>query len=159
MNRCGEIGIDRAALVDRVAQHVHDAAQRAFAYRHRDRLVGVVDHVAAAQSVGRAQRDGAHDAVTQLLLHFQRQRRAVHLERVVHLGHLVAREFDVDHRANALNNLALNACVIRLSHLVCSNQLICKSRIRPVIHRHQTAAAPATISESSLVIAACRVLL
>jgi hypothetical protein len=28
--------VDRAALVDRVAQHVHDAAQRGLADRHRD---------------------------------------------------------------------------------------------------------------------------
>jgi hypothetical protein len=37
-------------------------------------------------------RNGTHNAVTQLLLHFQCQRRAIHLERVIHLGHLVAWE-------------------------------------------------------------------
>jgi hypothetical protein len=79
--------VDRAALVDRVAQHVHDAAQRGLAHRHRDAGAGVADHQAAAQAVGRAQRDGAHDAVAQLLLHFQRQRRAFELERVVDAGH------------------------------------------------------------------------
>ena len=31
---------------------------------------------AAAQAVGRAERDGAHDAVAELLLHFERQRRS-----------------------------------------------------------------------------------
>jgi hypothetical protein len=48
---------------------------------------GVADHQAAAQAVGRAQRDGAHHAVAQLLLHFQRQRRAFELERVIDAGH------------------------------------------------------------------------
>ena len=62
---------------------------------------------AAAQAVGRTQRDGAHHAVAQLLLHFQRQRRAFHLERVVHLGHRVAREFHVHDGADALNDFSL----------------------------------------------------
>ena len=75
---------------------------------------GVRDREAAAQAVGRAERDGAHDAVAQLLLHFQRQRRAFHLQRVIHLGHLVARELHVHHGADALNDLALNCCF--LSH-------------------------------------------
>jgi hypothetical protein len=69
---------------------------------------GVADHHAAAQAVGRAQRNGAHDAVAELLLHFQRQRRAVHLQGVVDLGHLVARELHVHHGADALNDLALS---------------------------------------------------
>jgi hypothetical protein len=99
--------VDRAALVDRVAQHVHDAAQRGLAHRHRDGGAGVADHQAAAQAVGRAQRDGAHHAVAQLLLHFQRQRRAFELQRVIDAGHLVARELHVDHGADALDDLAL----------------------------------------------------
>jgi hypothetical protein len=61
---------------------------------------------AAAQAVGRAQRDGAHHAVAQLLLHFQGERRAIELQGVVDLGHLVARELHVHHRADALNDLA-----------------------------------------------------
>ena len=70
-------------------------------------VAGVADHHAAAQAVGRAERDGAHDAVAELLLHFERQRRAFELQRVVDPGHLVARELDVHHRADALNDLAL----------------------------------------------------
>jgi hypothetical protein len=31
------VGVDRAALVDRVAEHVHDAAERRLADRHGDR--------------------------------------------------------------------------------------------------------------------------
>ena len=137
---------DRTALVDRVAQHVHDAAQRGATHRHLDRVAGVVHFGAAAQAVGRAQRNRAHDAVAELLLHFQRQGRAIHLEGVVHLGHLVARKFHVDHGADTLNNLALNLSHSLLQYL---NRLTLL----------QTAAAPATISDSSLVIAAWRVLL
>jgi hypothetical protein len=61
------------------------------------------------QAVGRAQRDGAHHAVAELLLHLQGQRRAARsFERVVHAsGICVARELHVDDRADALNDLAL----------------------------------------------------
>ncbi|OQB99652.1 MAG: hypothetical protein BWX79_03077 [Alphaproteobacteria bacterium ADurb.Bin100] len=107
MDRCGELVTDRPALVNRRAQHVHDAAQRGFAHRHGDLRTGVEHRQSAAQAVGRTQRDGTYHAVTQLLLHFQGQRRAFHLERVIHLGHAVARKFHVHHGANTLNNFSL----------------------------------------------------
>src|SRR5204863_1638018 len=97
----------------------------------------------AAQAVGRAERDRAHDAVAELLLHFERECGAFELQRVIHLGHRVAGELDVHHRADALNNFAV-------SHV---------SSFESYSLRRQTAAAPATISDSSLVIAAWRVLL
>ena len=40
-------GLDRARLVDRLAHHVHDAAQSLLADRHGDRLAGI-DHLLAA---------------------------------------------------------------------------------------------------------------
>ena len=138
----GEFLADRTALVDRIAEHVHDAAERRTADRHRDSRVGVVHRQAAAQAVGRAERDRAHDAVAEQLLDFEGEVGSHHLQRVVHLGHLVARELHVHHRADALNNLAVSHVVSFESNL-----------------RAQTAAAPATISDNSLVIAACRVLL
>ena len=49
----------------------------------------------------------AHDAVAELLLHFQRDLGVGDLQRVVHLRHCVAREFDVDDGADDLHNLAL----------------------------------------------------
>ena len=48
-------------------------------------------------------------AITQLLLHFQRDVGALHLQRVVHLRHALAREFDVDDGADDLDDLALVA--------------------------------------------------
>ena len=98
---------DRAPLVDRPAQHVHDAAERLATYRHHDGVAGVDDNHSAAQSVGAAERDRAHDAVAQLLLHLERQPDLVHLERVVDLRHLIARELHVDDRADALNDGSL----------------------------------------------------
>jgi hypothetical protein len=114
VDRRGQGLVDRATLVDRVAEHVHDAADRGLAHRHHDRVTGVGHQHAAAQAVGRTERDGAHDAVAELLLHLERQRGAFHLQRVVDPGHLVAREFDIDHGADALNDLALSCHVLIL---------------------------------------------
>ena len=103
---------DRAGLVDRAAQHVHDATQGAGTDRHRDGAAGVVGDQAALQAVGGTQRDGADDAVAQLLLDFQGDVGVVDLQRVVHLRHVAAREFDVDDGADDLNDLALTHCCI-----------------------------------------------
>ncbi len=53
------------------------------------------------------ERDRPHDAVAQLLLDLERQPDLVHLERVVDVGQLVARELDVDDGADALNDRSL----------------------------------------------------
>jgi hypothetical protein len=148
VDRCGEFVAHRAAFVDRRTEHVHDAAQRGLAHRHLDRIAGVAHHHAAAQAVGRAERDRAHHAVTQLLLHFERERRAVHLQGVVDLGHAAARKLHVHHRADALDDLALGLCVRHFGSF--RSWMSCLD---------QTAAAPPTISESSFVMAAWRVLL
>jgi hypothetical protein len=76
--------------------------------RHLNRLAGGGDFHLPLQPVGGAHRDGAHDAVPELLLHFQRERGAVHFQGVVNTGHLVARELHVHHGADTLNNLALS---------------------------------------------------
>ena len=105
---------DRTGFVDRIAEHVHDAAERLRADWNLDAGAGVPGDEVAAQAVGRAERDRAHDAVAELLLHFERDRsrRAFDFQRVIHLRHLVAREFDVDHRADDLNDLALAHCLV-----------------------------------------------
>ena len=111
----------RAALVDGRAQHVHDAAQRGGTDRHHDGAAAVGHHQATAQAVAGAQGNGTDNAVTQLLLDFQSEVGAFELERVINVRHVLARKFHVNHSANALNNLALNAGVricVFLSHLV-----------------------------------------
>ena len=69
------VALDLAGIVDRAAQHVHDAAQRAAADRNCDPAAGGIHRHAAAQAVGRTHRNGTHDAVTELLLHFEGQTR------------------------------------------------------------------------------------
>ncbi len=98
---------DRTGFVDRIAEHVHDAAERRLADRHLDAFAGVVRDQAALEAVGRAERDRAHDAVAELLLHLERDRHAFDLQRVVHLRHGLAREFDVDDGADDLYDFAL----------------------------------------------------
>jgi hypothetical protein len=46
----------------------------------------------------------------ELLLDLERDVGVLHLQRVVHLRHVLAREFDVDDRADDLNDLALVHC-------------------------------------------------
>ena len=56
-------------LVDRCAQHIHDATQRCLLPTGTViGLPGVGHHDAAAQTIGRTQRNGTHHAVAQLLL-------------------------------------------------------------------------------------------
>ena len=70
---------------------------------------------AAAQAVGGAQRDAAHDAVAELLLDLEgqallgkaRSARVLEHQRVVDLGHALARKLDVGHRADALDDGSL----------------------------------------------------
>src|SRR5439155_4454683 len=95
MDRCGLLVTDRTAFVDWVTQHVHDATQGRLADRYADRVAGVLDDHAATQTVGGAQRNGTDDTVTQLLLYFQRQFGACHLQGIVYLRHRIAWELYV----------------------------------------------------------------
>jgi hypothetical protein len=61
---------DVGAVVDRLAEHVEDAAERGRADRHRDGGAGV-DHVHATHhTVGAGHGDGAHLIAADVLLHF-----------------------------------------------------------------------------------------
>jgi peptide chain release factor 1 len=115
VDRAARVGLDRPDLVDRPAEHVHDAAEGAFADRHRNRRAGRLHLHAPAQAVGGAKRDAAHHTVAELLLDLEGQpfldqaaRGAVLKdEGVVDVGHRLARELDVGNRADALNDGAL----------------------------------------------------
>ena len=66
-------GVDRAGFVDRLADHVHDAAERAGADRNADRLAGVGDFLAADQTLGGVHRDGADRGFAEMLRNFEHQ--------------------------------------------------------------------------------------
>src|ERR687887_396870 len=131
----GRIAVDRPAVVrldllldvvDRVAEHVEDAAEGRLADRHRDRRAGVDDVDAARDAVGRVHGHGADTVVAEMLLYLGDQvdrRAAVALgdldpERGVDLGQ-VAGEHGVDDDALDLEHLADVAgavCRLVVSH-------------------------------------------
>ena len=103
----GHVAADRAALVDRLADHVHDAAERLRADRHADLRAGVADFLAAGQAVGRVHRDGADGVLAEMLGDFEDQAVAaiVGLERGEDRRQLAV-EGDVDDGADHLGDAA-----------------------------------------------------
>jgi hypothetical protein len=118
VNRAQRVGLDRAAIVDRPTEHVHDPAERARAHRHRYGSARVVHFHAAAHAVRGTHRNTADDAVAELLLDFEGQAflyeaalgRVHELERVVDLRHPFTGKFDVGYRSDALNDGSLHLC-------------------------------------------------
>ncbi len=77
MDRGEHVRTDRAALVDRLADDVHDAAERLGTDRHRDRRAGVGHLLAAGEAVGGVHGDGAHGVLAQVLGDLEHQALAV----------------------------------------------------------------------------------
>ena len=100
-------GLDRAGFVDRLADHVHDAAERSGADRNHDRRAGVGDFLAAHQAFGGVHGDGAHRVFAQMLRHFEHQAVAVvgGFQRVQDLRQM-AFELHVDDGADDLGDAA-----------------------------------------------------
>ena len=140
---------DRTGLVDRFADHVHDAAERALADRHRDRIAGVDHFLAAHQTFGRVHCDAAHVVLAEMLGDLEHQAGAVvdRFERVEDRRQ-VAVELDVDDGADHLGDAAGGIRNIR--HFLSSFNH--SSRMRDGLD--QSASAPEMISISSLVIIA-----
>ena len=104
MDRHGLVSAHGTLLIDGAAENVHNAAQRFRSYRNRNAGPRVHYFHTATQAFGGAQANGAHHAVAQLLLDFQRELGAFECERVIDVRQLVARKRDVDHRADTLDN-------------------------------------------------------
>ena len=77
VDRGRHVAADRAALVDRLADDVHDAAERHRADRHADLRAGGGDFLAAGEAVGRVHRDRAHDILAEMLRDLEDQAVAV----------------------------------------------------------------------------------
>jgi peptide chain release factor 1 len=104
----GALGADRAALVDRLADHVEDAPERLRADGHDDRLARVEHLGAAHQAVSGIHGDRAHGALAQMLRNLEDEAVAlvVHLERVQDAGQMLAVEMHVDHGPEHLAHMA-----------------------------------------------------
>src|SRR6185312_8299414 len=104
---------DRRTVVDRLAEHVEDAAERVRADRDRDRAAGVDHFHSANDGIGRRHGDGADLVAADVLLHLGHDanlvavgRLGADVERVVELGQVLRLELDVEHRADDLDDLA-----------------------------------------------------
>jgi len=104
---------DRAGFVDRLADHVHDAAQRGGADRNANGGAGIDHFLATGQALGRVHGDGAHGVLTQMLGDFEHQPDflaglgvlVLGLQRVENGGQF-ALEFHVDDGADDLAEFA-----------------------------------------------------
>ena len=101
-----DVGRRRGLAVDRLPDHVPQAAERRLPDRDGDRLARVDDVGAAGEPVGRVHRDRAHAVVAEMLLHLRDQRsvRQLDLERGQDLGKAVG-EDRVDDDALDLDDL------------------------------------------------------
>ena len=97
------VAADRALLVDRLADDVHDPAERLGTDGDPDLRSGRVDRLAAGEAVGRIHGDGADDILAEVLGDFEDQAVAVivGLERAEDRRQLAV-ERDVDDRADDL---------------------------------------------------------
>ena len=100
---------DRTLLVDGLAEHVHDAAEGAFAHGHRDRGAGVDGFHATDQTVGAAHGHRANAVIAEELLNLSSQSNvlscgvfALDPQSVVDARQLAGGEFNVEHRTNDL---------------------------------------------------------
>jgi len=117
MDRQVFLGLHRPLIVLGMPQHVHDAPERAFTDRDRDRRTGGLHRQAALQAFRGAHGDGAHHPVAELLLHLERQIDFLELQRFVDSRDRLARELDVDDGADDLGNVSFGRahtlCILR----------------------------------------------
>ena len=112
VNRPALFESDGPAAVDRIAQQVEHAAQRSLADGDRNGRAGVGHVHAADHAVGRAERDAAHAAAPQMLLHLAGEPELhafdgrVDRYGIVDFGKPVFGKLDVKRRADDLRDLA-----------------------------------------------------
>jgi len=106
-------GLDGAEAVDRLADDVLDAPERALADRHRDGGAGVLHLQPAHQAVRRVHRDGADGVVAEVHRHLEHEVELAVVDGLVgdpqgrvDAGKPPRRELDVDDRADDLGDRA-----------------------------------------------------
>ena len=107
MDRARLLVRHRARLVDRLADHVDDAAERAGADRHADRLAGIGHFLAAHQAFAGIHGDGAHGRLAEMLGDFEHQAVALvlGLQRVENRRQVIL-EMHVDDGADDLGDVS-----------------------------------------------------
>uniref|UniRef100_A0A182P1D5 Prokaryotic-type class I peptide chain release factors domain-containing protein n=1 Tax=Anopheles epiroticus TaxID=199890 RepID=A0A182P1D5_9DIPT len=84
VDRGGQVGLDRATLVDRFTDHVNDATERFRTDRNTDGRASVENALSSHQTLRTVHGDGAHRVFTQMLRNLQHQPGAA----VLHLQYL-----------------------------------------------------------------------
>jgi len=145
MNGAQGLALDRTGFIDRLADHVHDPAERRLADRHGDRLAGIGHFLAAHQTIGNVHGDAPYRAFAQMLRDFEHEATALvpGLQRVENLGQMAV-ELHVDDGTDHLGDAACGSVGVRHGS-------------SPRFGKGQSASAPEMISISSLVIIAWRV--
>ena len=132
--------VNRAALVDRLADNVNDTAKRLRADRNTDRSACVCNRLAADETLCRIHSDGTDGVLTKVLRYFENEVLAIVRERQrVHDRRQLAFELNVDNGAQYLRYFAHCAFVF------------CCEFYHFVFSLNYTASAPEMISMSSLV--------
>ena len=150
VDRHAGLGVDRALFVDRLTDHVHDAAQCFRPNRHHDRRAGIDHFLAADHAVGAVHRDAADGAFAQFLRHFQHQGAVFDLagQRVLNERQLAV-ELHVHDRPEDLGHATDDVTCHKVSSFECRERSDGFLRMRA-----HTASAPEMISISSLVMLA-----
>ena len=93
-----------------IAQHVEDAAEHAFAHGDGNGRAGIVDFVAPLEAFREGHGDRADPAFAEMLLNFKGKmgrlavQRVIDREGVEERGQVIFGEFDIDDRADDLND-------------------------------------------------------
>uniref|UniRef100_A0A182N3R5 Transcription initiation factor TFIID subunit 8 n=1 Tax=Anopheles dirus TaxID=7168 RepID=A0A182N3R5_9DIPT len=105
-----QVRVDRATLIDRLADHVDDTAERFRTHGDTDRRTGVVDPLSTHQTLRTVHGDRAHGVLTQMLRNLQHQpgRAVLHLQRVQDRRQLLV-ELHVHDGTDDGHDLALGA--------------------------------------------------
>lgn len=99
---------DGTTLVDRLADNVNDSAESLGADGDQDGVAGVLDGLAADETFGGVEGDGAHVVATEMLgdLEHEAVLRALHFKSVENGGELTV-ELHIDDSTNNLRNLSV----------------------------------------------------
>src|SRR5882762_4117156 len=121
-----------AEVVNRFANHVHDTAQRAFAYGNRDWSSRIGGFHPAHHAVGGQHRDRAYATFAQVLLHFgdyidwfgHVKTVGSYPQRLINRRQVTLSKLDVHHRANNLHHatyVSVRAISVGRSHIYSVN--------------------------------------
>ena len=116
MNRTDFVGFNRSDFVNRFTDNIHDAAERCFADRNRNRSAGINDFLSANQTVGCIHRNCANCILAKVLGNFKNQpmTKIGCFQSIQNLRQMTI-ELNIDNSTDNLRDMPDNAfCCIKL---------------------------------------------